>query len=110
MTVAEWAAAPSASAWGRLSIPDGEKGKVMADYLTQRGSVRDGEAPSASRWHLRVRREVDGTKRKLGRSKAKPRASLRRLAERQAARHFVEQASREAKGACGMGDWQVRRC
>ncbi|MBK7674295.1 MAG: hypothetical protein IPJ27_05735 [Candidatus Accumulibacter sp.] len=34
MTVAEWAALQSASAWGRLSIRDGEKGEVRADYLT----------------------------------------------------------------------------
>jgi hypothetical protein len=84
--LAEWAATQSASAWGRLSIRDGEKGEVMADYLTQRVWVWDGEAPSASRWHLLVRRELDGTKLKFGLSNAKPRASLRRLAEMQGAR------------------------
>ncbi|MBL8399320.1 MAG: hypothetical protein JNL84_14450 [Candidatus Accumulibacter sp.] len=54
MTVAEWAAAPSATAWGRLSIRDGEKGEVIADSLSQRVWVWvwDGEVPSASRWHL----------------------------------------------------------
>jgi SRSO17 transposase len=109
MTVAEWAATPSASAWGRLSIRDGEKGEVMADYLTQRVWVWDGEAPSASRWHLLVRREIDGTKLKFGLSNAKPSASLRRLAEMQGARQFVEQSFREAKSACGMAEYQVRR-
>ena len=109
MTVAAWAATQSASAWGRLSIRDGEKGEVMADYLTQRVWVWDGEAPSASRWHLLVRRELDGTKLKFGLSNAKPRASLRRLAEMQGARHFVEQSFREAKSACGMAEYQVRR-
>jgi hypothetical protein len=109
MTVTEWAAAQSASAWGRLSIRDGEKGEVVAGCLTQRVWVWDGEAPSASRWHLLVRRELDGTKLKLGLSNAKPTASLRRLAEMQGARHFVEQSFREAKSACGMADDQVRR-
>ena len=109
MTVAAWAATQSASAWGRLSIRDGEKGEVMADYLTQRVWVWDGEAPLASRWHLLVRRELDGTKLKFGLSNAKPKASLRRLAEMQGARHFVEQSFREAKGACGMAEYQVRR-
>ena len=110
MTVAEWAATQSASAWGRLSIRDGEKGEVMADYLTQRVWAWDGEAPSASRWHLLVRREIDGTKLKFGLSNAKPKASLRRLAEMQGARHFVEQSFREAKGACGMAPgFNVRR-
>ena len=81
--VAGWAAKPSASAWGRLSIRDGGKGEVMADYLTQRVWVWHGEAPSASRWPLLVRREIDGTKLKFGLSNAKPSASLRRLAEMQ---------------------------
>jgi SRSO17 transposase len=108
-TVADWAAAQPATAWGRLSIRDGEKGEVVADYLTQRVWVWDGEAPSASRWHLLVRRELDGTKLKFGLSNAKPGASLRRLAEMQGARHFVEQSFREAKSACGMAEYQVRR-
>ena len=70
---------------GASSIRDGEKGEVMADYLTQRVWVWDGEAPSASRWHLLVRRELDGTKLKFGLSNAKPRrlrAAWRKCRER----------------------------
>ena len=81
----------------------------MADYLTQRVWVWDGEVPSASRWQLLGRREIDGTKLKFGVSNAKPSASLRRLAEMQRARHFVEQSFRETKNACGMAEYQVRR-
>ncbi len=51
----------------------------------------------ASRWHLLVRRELDGTKLKFDLSNAKPEASLRRLAEMQGARRFAEQSFREAK-------------
>jgi SRSO17 transposase len=109
MMVTDWAAVQPASAWRRLSFRDGEKGEVMADYLTQRVWVWDGKAPSASRWHLLVRREIDGTTLKFGLSNAKPGASLRRLAEMQGARHFVEQSFREAKSACGMAEYQVRR-
>ncbi|MBL8396552.1 MAG: hypothetical protein JNL84_00175 [Candidatus Accumulibacter sp.] len=109
MTLAEWAATQSASAWGRLSIRDGEKGEVMADSLSQRVWVWEGEALSASRWHLLVRREIDGTKLMFGLSNAKPSASLRRLAEMQGARHFVEHSFQEAKSACGMAEYQVRR-
>ena len=107
--VTNWAAVQPASAWRRLSFRDGEKGEVMADYLTQRVWVWDGKAPSASRWHLLVRREIDGTTLKFGLSNAKPGASLRRLAQMQGARHFVEQSFREAKSACGMAEYQVRR-
>ena len=55
-----------------------------------------------------VRREIDGTKLKFCLANAKPEASLRRLAEMQVARHFVERAFEDAKGACGMADYQVR--
>ena len=58
--------------------------------------------------YLLVRREIDGAKLKFCLSNAKPEANLRRLADRQAARHFVERAFEDAKGACGMADYPVR--
>lgn len=109
VSVAAWTAAQPTEQWRRLSIRDGEKGEVMADYLTRRVWVWDGKSPSAHRWHLLVRREMDGTTLKFCLSKAKPGASLRRLAEMQAARHFVERSFEDAKSACGMADYQVRR-
>lgn len=108
LTVMAWAAGPPPSRWRRLSVREGEKGEVIADYLTQRVWLWDGEEARARCWHLLVRREIDGPKLKFCLSNAKPRASLRRLAEMQAARHFVERAFEEAKGACGMADYQVR--
>lgn len=103
-----WADSQPPSRWRRLSVREGEKGEVIADYLTQRVWLWDGEEARARCWHLLVRREIDGSKRKFCLSNAKPRASLRRLAEMQAARHFVERAFEDAKGACGMADYQVR--
>lgn len=52
---------------------------------------------------------MDSTKLKYCLSHAKPQASLRRLAEMQGTRHFVEQSFKEAKSACGMAEYQVRR-
>ena len=69
----------------------------MADYLTQRVWIWDGEVPSASRWQLLGRREIDETKLKFGLSNAKASASLHRLTETQGARHFVEPSFRAAK-------------
>ena len=108
LTVMAWAAAQPPSRWRRLSVREGEKGEVIADYLTQRVWLWDGEEARARCWHLLVRREIDGSKLKFCLSNAKPKASLRRLAEMQAARHFVERAFEDAKGACGMADYQVR--
>ena len=108
LTVTAWALAQPASRWCRLSVRDGEKGEVVADYLKQRVWLWDGTEQRAHCWHLLVRREIDGSKLKLCLANAKPEASLRRLAEMQVARHFVERAFEDAKGACGMADYQVR--
>ena len=108
LTVTAWAAVQPASCWRRLSVREGEKGEVVADYLKQRVWLWDGTEPRARCWHLLVRREIDGSKLKFCLSNAKPEASLRRLADMQVARHFVERAFEDAKGACGMADYQVR--
>ena len=108
LTVTAWAAAQPASRGCRLSVREGEKGEVVADYLKQRVWLWEGTEQRAHCWHLRVRREIDGTKLKFCLSNAKPEARLRRLAEMQVARHFVERAFEDAKGACGMADYQVR--
>ena len=108
LTVTAWAAAQAASQWRRLAVREGEKGDVVADYLTSRVWLWDGTEKRARCWHLLVRREVDGSKLKFCLSNTKPAASLRRLAEMQTARHFVERAFEDAKGACGMADYQVR--
>jgi len=108
LTATAWAVAQPASRWCRLSVREGEKGEVVADYLKQRVWLWDGSEQRARCWHLLVRREIDGTKLKFCLSNAKPEASLRRLADMQVARHFVERAFEDAKGACGMADYQVR--
>jgi SRSO17 transposase len=108
LTVTAWAAAQPASRWRRLAVREGEKGEVVADYLKQRVWLWDGTEQRAHCWHLLVRREINGTKLKFCLSNAKPEANLRRLADMQAARHFVERAFEDAKGACGMADYQVR--
>lgn len=107
-TVSDWAQAQPEQAWRRLSVRSGEKGDVTAEYLTQRVHVWDGKASRARRWHLLVRREIDGSKLKFCFANAKPQASLRRLASMQADRHFVERTFADAKGCCGMADYQVR--
>jgi SRSO17 transposase len=108
LTVAAWAATQPASRWRRLSVREGEKGEVVADYLKQLVWLWDGIEQRARCWHLLVRREIDGSKLKFCLSNAKPGASLRRLADMLVARHFVERAFEDAKGACGMADYQVR--
>jgi SRSO17 transposase len=106
--VLEWAPQQPASAWRRLSVREGEKGKLIAEYLKTRVFVWDGKTVPARHWPLLVRREFDGSKIKFCLSNAKAKASLRHLATMQAARHFVERAFEDAKSHCGMADYQVR--
>jgi len=108
LTVTAWAVAQPASRWRRLSVREGEKGEVVADYMKQWVWLWNGAEQRARCWHLLVRREIDGANLKFCLSNAKPAANLRTLAEMQAARHFVERAFEDAKGACGMADYQVR--
>jgi SRSO17 transposase len=103
-TVTDWARTQPDAAWRRLSVRPGEKGEVIAESLTRRVFVSEGAAPTARPWHLLVRREIGGSTLKFCFSKAKPQASLRRLASMQADRHFVERAFEEAKRTCGMAD------
>ena len=107
-TVAAWAARQPDKAWRRMKLRDGEKGEVLAEFLSSRVFVWDGESGAARHWHLLVRRELGGAKLKFCLSNAKASASLRQLVSMQASRHFVERAFEDAKSACGMADYQVR--
>jgi hypothetical protein len=55
-TVAAWAARQPASAWRRLALREGEKGVLMAEYLSAPVFVWDGQSDRARLWHLLVRR------------------------------------------------------
>jgi len=106
--VDHWAAAQPAAAWRRMKLRDGEKGEVLAEFLTGRVFVWNGKAGQARHWHLLVRRDIGGDQRKFCLSNTRPSASLRQLVTMQASRHFVERALEDAKSACGMAQYQVR--
>lgn len=105
-TVTAWAETQPAKAWRRMKLRDGEKGEVVAEFLTARVFVWDKKTPAAKCWHLLVRREIGGTKLKFCLSNAKAGASLRQLVAMQASRHFVERAFEDAKGAAA---WRTIR-
>jgi SRSO17 transposase len=108
LTVSDWAMAQPSRSWRRMKLRNGEKGEVVAEFLTTRVFVWDGESAAARLWHLLVRREIGGEKLKFCLSNAKASASLRHLVSMQASRHFVERAFEDGKSACGMADYQVR--
>lgn len=68
---------------------EGEKGEIIADYLSQQVWLWDGEEARVRCWHLLVRREIDGSTLKFCLFDAKPYASLHHLTEMQAWRHHM---------------------
>lgn len=108
-TVAAWLSRQPADAWRRVLLRPGEKGHVMAEFLSARVYVWDGQEARARRWHLLVRRELDGTKVKYCLCNAAADTGLHELARMQGLRFFVEQAFKEAKSACGMAEYQCRK-
>lgn len=105
-----WAAAQPPEAWQRLTLREGEKGVLVADYLHLPVWVWDGEEETARCWHLLVRREVGANDiSHYCLSNAPMDTPWQELARVQAQRFFIEHSFREAKSECGMADYQVRR-
>jgi SRSO17 transposase len=110
MRVDRWAMEQPSEAWKRLTLREGEKGPVTAEYLHARVWVWDGAEAGAKAWHLLVRREVGATEiSHYCLSNASAHVSWIELARVQAQRFFIEHSFREAKSECGLADYQVRR-
>jgi SRSO17 transposase len=108
--VDRWAVAQPPDAWQRLTLREGEKGILVAEYLHTPVWVWDGEEEAAHCWHLLVRREVGADAiSHYCLSNAPLETPWQELARVQAQRFFIEHSFREAKSECGMADYQVRR-
>ena len=108
-TVTAWLARQPDTAWRRVVLRPGEKGEIMAEFMQARVYVWDEKESKARRWHLLVRRELDGTKIRYCLCNAHADTGLHELARMQGLRFFVEQAFKEAKSACGMAEYQCRK-
>ncbi|MCB1983940.1 MAG: hypothetical protein H6936_05925 [Burkholderiales bacterium] len=94
----------------RLSLREGEKGALKAEYLHAMVWIWDGAEKQAHRRHLLVRREVGANEvSHYCLSNAPLEMPLQKLAQVQAQRYFIEHSFHEAKSECGMADYQVRR-
>lgn len=110
LRVDRWAADQPPEAWRPLTLREGEKGELRAEYLHARVWVWDGSEAQARCWHVLVRREV-GAKEvsHYCLSNAPADTPWTELARQQAQRFFIEHSFREAKSECGLADYQVRR-
>jgi SRSO17 transposase len=94
--------------WTRCILRDSTRGLLRVDVAHRRIWVWDGEEAAARCWHLIVRREVGSPKTiKYSLSNAPAETSLERLAQMQGQRYWVERAFEDAKGECGLADYQV---
>jgi SRSO17 transposase len=94
--------------WTRCVLRDSTRGPLRVDMAHRRVFLWDGEEGQARCWHLLVRREVGSTKTiKYSLSNAPVDTPLLRLAQMQGHRYWVERVFQDAKGQCGLADYQA---
>ena len=94
--------------WMRCVLRDSTRGQLQVDIAHRRVWVWDGEEPRARCWHLIVRREVRSAKTiKYSLSNAPADTPTLRLARMQGDRYWVERTFEDAKGECGLADYQA---
>jgi SRSO17 transposase len=94
--------------WTRCVLRDCTRGELRVDVAHRRIWVWDGEETQPRCWHLVVRREVGSPKTiKYSLSNAPFDTPRLRLAQMQGQRYWVERAFEDAKGECGLADYQA---
>jgi SRSO17 transposase len=107
--VDKWVAEQPEERWQRVCVRDTTKGKLFVDVLHERIWLWDGREEKAKHWHLVVRREVDSPVTvKYSLCNGAEDLATDRLAYMQAQRYWIERAFQDAKGDCGMSDYQAR--
>lgn len=94
--------------WERHVLRDSTRGPLRVDLAHRRVWVWDGDEAVPRCWHLVVRREVGSPKTiKYSLSNAPAETSLLRLGQMQGQRYWVERTFEDAKGQCGLADYQA---
>jgi SRSO17 transposase len=94
--------------WTRCVLRDSTRGELRVDLAHRRVWAWDGEEATPRCWHLIVRREVKSEKAiKYTLSNAPADTPLLRLGQMQGQRYWVERTFEDAKGECGLADYQA---
>jgi SRSO17 transposase len=97
-----------AADWTRCVLRDSTRGELRVDLASRRVWLWDGEETAGRCWHLLVRREVRSPETiKYTLSNAPADTPVLRLGQMQGQRYWVERTFEDAKGQCGLGDYQV---
>lgn len=95
--------------WTRCILRDSTRGPLQVDIAHRRVWLWDGAEAKARCWHLIVRREVGSPKTvKCSLSNAAADTTPLQLARMQGQRYWVERTFEDAKGQCGLADYQVQ--
>ncbi len=94
--------------WLRCELRDSMRGVLRVDIAHRRFWLWDGEEDAPRCWHLVVRREVKSEKT-VNYSLSNPTADTPtpRLAQMQGQRFWIERTLEDAKGDCGLADYQA---
>jgi SRSO17 transposase len=107
-TVEQVAQRLGAEDWQRVTLRDSTRGPLRVDIACRRVWVWDGEEAEPRCWHLVVRREVGSPSTiKYSLSNAAAETPALRLAQMQGQRYWVERVFEDAKGECGLADYQA---
>lgn len=94
--------------WERCVLRDSTRGPLRVDLAHRRIWLWDGEEAAARCWHLVVRREVGSPKTlKYSLSNAPAETPRLLLGQMQGCRYWVERTFEDAKGQCGLADYQA---
>lgn len=105
----QWAAAQPPEAWTRFKRREGINGALRGEFIHQRVYLWDGKEECARCWHLLAwRRDEKSGDIKYVLSNAAADIPLIDLARMASSRFWVERALQDAKGAAGMGEYQMR--
>jgi SRSO17 transposase len=93
--------------WKRCVLRDSTRGELRVDLAHRRVWVWDGEEETPRCWHRIVRREVKSEKTiKYTLSNAPADTSVLSLGQMRGQRYWVERTFEDAKGECGLADYQ----
>ena len=107
--VRKWLQKQPASAWRPQTLRDTTRGDLRVEVIHRHVWLWDKHGPSAHRWHLIVRREVNSPATiKYSLSNADEQTSVNKLAQMQAQRFWIERAFQDAKSHVGMAQYQAR--
>ena len=94
--------------WERCVLRDSTRGPLQVDIARRRVWVWDRKEAAARCWHLVVRREVGSPKTiKYSLCNAPAETPLLQLGQMQGQRYWVERTFEDAKGQCGLADYQA---